>query len=63
MNILPLQVTVKFSFDQNNQIKPMNRTAEGGIVCTALCRVEISCEVVQRVGGRSDGRLKVLCLH
>ena len=63
MNILPLQVTVKFSFDQHNQIKPMNRTAEGGIGDTALCRVEVSCEVVQTVGKRSDGRLKVLCLH
>ena len=63
MNILPLQVTVKFSFDQHNQIKPMNRTAEGGIEGTALCRVEVSCEVVQRVGERSDGRLKAFCLH
>ena len=54
---------MKFSFDQHNQTKPMNRTAEGGIGDTALCRVEVSCEVVQTVGKRSDGRLKVLCLH
>jgi len=41
----------------------MNRTAEGGIGSTALCRVEVSCEVVQTVGERSDGRLKVFCCY